>query len=431
MRLEMEVSRPFIQETLPTRRAVPMLNQIADWHQVGYHEHMIERTLGPKLADLAQQFPVVTLTGPRQSGKTTLCQGVFPEHRYVSLEAPDLRRFANEDPRGFLEQYSAPVVYDEVQRVPDLLSYIQVEVDRNQLPGRYVLTGSANFALLESVGQSLAGRTAVAHLLPCGHEEILRFPNPPKDLFGTLQNGSYPAIFDREVPPLDWYRGYIATTLERDIRQIVNVADLGAFQAFLELTAGQVGQLTNFTRLGADAGITANTAKAWLSVLETGFLVFRLRPFHANLRSRAVKTPKLYFYDTGLACALLGISEPSQLNSHPLRGALFENWVISEVLKARLHRGLSPRSYYLRDRKGFELDLLLELGERLIAVEAKSGQTVAGDFFSNLERLPDELPEEYARRSREARVVFGGDTRERRREIDVVPWQQLSEVSWW
>jgi predicted AAA+ superfamily ATPase len=186
-----------------------------------------------------------------------------------------------------------------------------------------VLTGSANFALLETVSQSLAGRTAVAHLMPCGHDEIVRFTNPPEELFETIQAGSYPAIFERGLEPLDWYRGYITTTLERDIRQLVNVADLGTFQTFLELTAGQIGQLTNFSRLGADAGISANTAKAWLSVLETGFLVFRLRPFHANLRSRAVKTPKLYFYDTGLACVLLGISEPSQLRTHPLRGALF------------------------------------------------------------------------------------------------------------
>lgn len=392
---------------------------------------MIQRTLALKLASLAQDFPVVTLTGPRQSGKTTLCRMVFPEHRYLSLEAPDLRRFAVEDPRGFLDQYAAPVIYDEVQRAPDLLSYIQVAVDERRSPGRYILTGSANFALLESVSQSLAGRTAVAHLLPCGHEELLRFPSAPEDLFATIQNGAYPAIYEREVSPLDWYRGYITTTLERDVRQIVNVTDLGAFQTFLELTAGQVGQLTNFARLGADAGVTANTAKAWLSVLETGFLVFRLRPYHANLRSRAVKTPKLYFYDVGLACALLGISEPSQLRTHPLRGALFENWVVTEVLKARLHRGLPGRAYFLRDQKGFEIDLLLDLGDRFIAVETKSGQTVAGDFFANLQRLTAELPGAFAQRSLEARVVYGGDTPQRRREIDVVPWHQIKDRPWW
>ncbi len=392
---------------------------------------MIRRTLGPKLATLAQQFPVITLTGPRQSGKTTLCRMVFPDHRHVSLEAPDLRRFAEEDPRGFLDQYPAPVIYDEVQRVPELLSYIQAAVDEGGTPGRYVLTGSANFALLESVSQSLAGRTAVAHLLPCGYEELLRFPKPPEGLFATIQGGSYPAIYDRGVDPVDWYRGYITTTLERDVRRIVNIADLGAFQTFLELTAGQVGQLTNFSRIGADAGITANTAKAWLSVLETGFLVFRLRPYHANLRSRAVKTPKLYFYDTGLACALLGISKPSQLRTHPLRGALFENWVVGEVLKARLHRGLAEGAYFLRDSKGFEIDLLLDVGDRLVAVEAKSGQTVAGDFFAHLERLRTEPPEGLAGRSLETRVVFGGDSPQRRRDIDVVPWHQLKDRSWW
>lgn len=392
---------------------------------------MIRRTLESKIATLAKQFPVVTLTGPRQSGKTTLCRLLFPEHRYASLEAPDLRRFAAEDPRGFLDQYPPPVTYDEVQRVPELLSYIQVAVDEGGSPGRYVLTGSANFSLLESVSQSLAGRTAVAHLLPCGHEELLRFPKPPEGLFATIQGGSYPAIYDRGVDPVDWYRGYVTTTLERDVRRIVNVADLGSFQTFLELTAGQVGQLTNFSRFGADAGITANTAKSWLSVLETGFLVFKLRPFHANLRSRAVKTPKLYFWDTGLACALLGISEPSQLRTHPLRGALFENWVVSEVLKARLHRGLRESAYFLRDRRGFEIDLLLDLGDRLVAVESKSGQTVAGDFFTQLERLRAGMPGIPAGRRLETRVVFGGDAPQRRRDTEVVPWHRLKDQPWW
>lgn len=391
---------------------------------------MITRTLGLKLATMAQQFPVVTLTGPRQSGKTTLCRMIFPDHRYVSLEAPDMRRFALDDPRGFLEQFAAPVVLDEVQRVPDLLSYIQVAVDEQPKAGQFVLTGSANFALVESVTQSLAGRTAVVHLLPCGHNELLTFANAPTTLFDTIRSGAYPAIFDRSIEPLDWYRSYITTTLERDIRQIVNVGDLVKFQTFLELTAGQTGQLTNLSQLGADAGITANTAKAWLSVLETGFLVFRLRPFHANLRSRSVKTPKLYFYDTGLACALLGISEPSQLYAHPLRGALFENWVVSEVLKARLHRGLHGACYFLRDRKGFEVDLFLDVGDRLIATEIKSGQTVAGDFFANLERLMRWQPTVFGDRSIEARVVYGGSQHQRRRTVDVVPWNEIKDLSW-
>jgi predicted AAA+ superfamily ATPase len=315
--------------------------------------------------------------------------------------------------------------------VPDLLSYVQVTVDRESVPGQYVLTGSANFALLETVSQSLAGRTAVAHLMPCGHDEIVRFTNPPEELFETIQAGSYPAIFERGLEPLDWYRGYITTTLERDIRQLVNVADLGTFQTFLELTAGQIGQLTNFSRLGADAGISVNTAKAWLSVLETGFLVFRLRPFHANLRSRAVKTPKLYFYDTGLACVLLGISEPSQLRTHPLRGALFENWVVSEVMKARVHRARQGGGYFVRDRKGFEVDLLLDIGARFIATEIRSGQTVAGDFFAHLEQLKGKLPRPHAEREIEARVVYGGSNQQRRLEIDVIPWNQVKDLSWW
>ena len=392
---------------------------------------MISRTLGSKLTALAQQFPAVTLTGPRQSGKTTLCRMVFPSHDYVSLEAPDMRRFAQEDPRGFLQQFAAPVVIDEVQRVPDLLSYIQVAIDEEPTVGQFVLTGSANFALLESVTQSLAGRTGVAHLLPCGHQELMEFTNAPVSLFETLQTGAYPAIFDRGIDPLDWYRGYITTTLERDIRQIINVGDLTVFQSFLELAAGQTGQLTNFSQIGADAGVSANTAKKWLSVLETGFLVFRLRPFHANLRSRVVKTSKLYFYDTGLACALLGISEARQLQNHPLRGALFENWVVTEVLKARFHRGLPGACHFLRDRKGFEVDLLLDTVDRLIATEVKSGQTVAGDFFSNLERLTKRSAHLFDNRSIEARVVYGGTQRQQRRHVDVVPWSEIKDLDWW
>ncbi len=284
---------------------------------------------------------------------------------------------------------------------------------------------------METVTQSLAGRTAVAHLLPCEHKELLEFPNAPDSLFDTIQSGAFPAIFDRNISPIDWYRGYITTTLDRDVRQILNVTDLGAFQTFLELVAGQTGQLTNLAQIGADAGVTANTAKSWISVLETGFLVFRLRPCHANLKSRLIKTPKLYFYDTGLACALLGITNQSQLVNHPLRGALFENWVVTEILKARFNRGLSPASFFFRDRKGFEIDLIVDLGDRLLATEIKSGQTVSGDYFSNLERLLAFKSTAFDRGKIEARVVFGGTQAQKRREIDVVPWNKVKDLDWW
>jgi predicted AAA+ superfamily ATPase len=397
---------------------------------LGYDRFVITRDLAAKLSELATVFPVLTLTGPRQSGKTTLCRMVFPDHSYVSLEAPDLRRFAAEDPRGFLAEYPAPVILDEVQRVPDLLSYIQVAVDEEPAPGGVVVTGSANFALLESVTQSLAGRTAIANLLPCGHQELLRFPNSPRHLFGTIQSGSYPAIFDRGLDPVDWYRSYITTTLERDVRQIVNVEDLGSFQVFLELCAGQAGQLTNFAQLAADTGVSANTAKAWLSVLETAFFVFRLRPYSVNLRSRVVKTPKLYFYDTGLACALLGITDGTQLVRHPLRGALFENWVVSEVLKWRVHNGLRDAMFFLRDRKGFEVDLLVETGDRAIAAEIKSGQTVASDFFKNLSKLASWGPDRFGGRDVECRLVYGGDRGQRRSDCTVIPWDQVKDQDW-
>ncbi|NOZ79126.1 MAG: ATP-binding protein [Acidobacteria bacterium] len=383
---------------------------------------MITRNLEPVLHRHARSFPVVTLTGPRQAGKSTLCRAAFPEHEYVSLEAPDLRAFAERDPRGFLEQYPGPAVFDEVQRVPELFSYLQVVVDEAPSPGRFVLTGSADLALLGSISQSLAGRTSVARLLPCSYDELLRFPEPPSDVWKTVWMGAFPAVFDRRVPPGDWFRAYITTYLERDVRQLLRVADLTAFQLFLELAASRAGQLLNLSQLGADVGVSHNTARAWLSVLEAGLIAWRLRPFATSLSTRVVKTPKLYFFDTGLVCALLGITEPRQLARHPLRGAIFENWVVAETLKARLHRGLEPGLYFLRDRKGFEIDLLLRTGERLVAVEIKSGQTSASDFFRPLERLPDKLPAELAHLELDRFVVYGGTTAERRGPVRLVPW---------
>ena len=391
---------------------------------------MIPRNLASRLHDLASRWPVVTITGPRQSGKTTLTKMAFPEHAHVSLESPDVREYATSDARGFLREHGEGAVLDEVQRVPELLSYLQVEVDERPAPGRFVLTGSANLDLLESVSQSLAGRTAVLNLLPCGLDELHRFPKPPDDLFETLWSGGYPAVFDRAIPPHEWFGSYINTYVERDVRQIQNVSDLGAFQTFLRLCAGRTGQLLNLSDLGSDGGVSHNTAKAWLSVLETGFIAFRLRPFFRNLSKREIKTPKLYFYDTGLACALLGIREPEQLRHHPLRGALFENWVIAEVLKARVHRGLAPEIYYYRDRKRLEIDLVINGGTSLMAVEAKSGETLTTDFFKALERFGERLaaiddPVELTKI-----VVYGGSEPQRRTSFEVMPWSAVAEGGW-
>lgn len=391
---------------------------------------MIERTLQSTLLIRAGQFPAVTVTGPRQSGKTTMCRMTFPGKPYVSLEPPDIRSFATADARGFLTQYPAGAIIDEVQRVPDLLSYLQVELDAQPAPGRFILTGSANLALLQSVSQSLAGRTALLTLLPLSHDEALRFPGQADDLFTTIWRGGYPALFDRRLPPTEWLGAYAATYVERDVRQLLNVSDLLAFQTFLRLCAGRAAQLLNLSALGADAGITHNTARAWLSVLESSYIAFRLPPLHANLRKRLVKTPKLVFHDSGLLCYLLGIREPDQLRHHPLRGAIFETWVISEILKARLHRGLPASCWFYRDRKGEKIDLVIEGGDAMVVVEVKSGETIAEDAFPPLMRAGASVvsiaPGKPVRRI----LVYGGDARASRREIEIIPWHELQNADW-
>ncbi len=392
---------------------------------------MIQRTLEPRLRALARKFPIVTVTGPRQSGKTTLCRAAFPDMPYVSLEAPDLQAFAREDPRAFLSRHRDGAILDEIHRVPELLSYLQVLVDERPARGRFVLSGSANFALLQTLGQSLAGRTALLELLPLSLEEIRRFPDPPDELLDLLWRGSYPAVYDRRLEPGDWYPSYVATYLERDVRTILKVGDLVGFQTFLRLCAGRVGQLLNLSALGADAGINHNTAKAWLSVLEAGYVAWRLPPFHANVTKRLIRTPKLHLFDTGLACYLLGIRSADQLRDHPLRGAIFETWVASELLKSRSHRGLSSNLSFYRDRKGAEVDLLVELGRTLLAVEAKSGQTVAADFFAGLRAFASLVKEARLRRAVRNFVVFGGDEAQERNAGTVVPWSELDRCAWW
>ena len=392
---------------------------------------MISRVLEARVRELAGKFPVVTITGPRQSGKTTLCRAVFPEKPYASLEAPDLQEYARRDPRGFLAERRGGAVLDEVHRVPDLLSYIQTLVDEDPSRGRFILTGSANFALLQSLGQSLAGRTALLELLPLGLEEVRRFPNPPRDLSSLLCRGSYPAMYDRDLDPGDWYPSYVATYVERDVRSILNVGDLVAFQSFVRLCAGRVAQLVNLSSLGADAGVTHGTAKAWLSVLDAGYLTWRLPPFHANVTKRLIKTHKLHFLDSGLVCYLLGIRSPDQLADHPLRGAIFETWVAAEILKARVHRGLPASLSFFRDRKGSEVDLLVDLGRSFLAVETKSGRTIASDFFAGLQSFDALVASSSLGRGVQSFVVYGGGESQERSRARVVSWSDLDTCSWW
>jgi hypothetical protein len=377
---------------------------------------MVPRLLAPVLRALARKVPVVTVFGPRQSGKTLLCRSAFARKPYANLEVPDVRQFALEDPRGFLRQFPSGALLDEVQRAPELLSYIQAEVDEYRAAGRYVLTGSQQWLLSERVSQSLAGRTALLRLLPFSLAEMRgRFPARP--LEEMLYRGFYPRIHDARLDPTQALADYVETYVQRDLRLLANVRDLSLFVRFLGLLAGRTGQLLNLSQVAGDAGVSHTTARQWLSLLEAGFIVHLLPPWFANLGKRLVKAPKLYFVDVGLACYLLGITAAAQLARHPLRGALVENLVVLEALKAFHNRGVAPRMHFYRDSNGNEVDLLLEHGAKLYAVEVKAGATVAPDYFRGLARFAALI----GKRLAAGAVVYGGDTAQPRGTFQVVP----------
>lgn len=391
---------------------------------------MIQRSLEPRLRELARDVPAVAVTGPRQSGKTTLCRMAFPDRDYVSLEPLDTRDFARMDPRGFLRQYARDVILDEVQRAPDLFSYLQEAIDEDPTPGRFILTGSQHFGLSEAISQSLAGRIALLRLLPLSLDELERFEGSPTELWSTICGGGYPRIYDRNLDPAAWLADYVATYVQRDVRQVLEVTNLDAFTTFLRLVAGRTGQELNLSSLGSDAGITHNTVRAWLSVLDASFVTFRTPRWHRSFRKRVVKAPKIHLVDSGLACHLLGIREPDQLRSHPLRGAIFESWVVSEILKARSNRGLEPDLYHLREARGLEIDLIIEAGETLFGVEAKSGATVASGFTDHLREFRRRIEEELPHLHCETRLVYGGDNVQARGEVCIIPWSAIQESSW-
>jgi len=381
---------------------------------------MIRRTLTTTIQRLANGFPVVVLTGPRQSGKTTLVKAIFPDKPYVSLENPDIRLFANEDPRGFLARYPDGAIFDEVQRAAELLSYIQGIVDEQRIAGRYILTGSQNFALSRQVSQSLAGRAGIAQLLPLSGRELLAEGLLASSLDQCLFAGGYPALYSTAVTPADWFASYVATYLERDVRDLTAVRDLITFQRFLRLCAARTGQLLNVSSLATDCGISQSTAIAWLSILEASYIVFRLTPHFANFGKRLVKTPKLYFHDTGLAAFLLGIQTPEQLATHSARGALFETMIVSEYLRQRLNSGEAANLYFWRDSSGNEIDLLLDEAGVLHPVEIKSGQTVAADMFKALKKW-----QAISGSTAEPVLVFGGEGSYMRSGVRVSGWREM------
>ena len=380
----------------------------------------IRRHLGPHLERLAGLYPILSVSGPRQSGKTTLVRGLFPDYAYLNLERLDDRSAAEEDPRRFLDQYGdRGLIIDEAQKVPALFSYLQVLVDERGTMGQFVLTGSQNFLLMEQVGQSLAGRVAPLTLLPFSRQELAA--GAPASLDESLFKGGYPVLYDRGIDPPDYYPAYIQTYVERDVRSLRNIGDLGAFQRFLMACAGRVGQLLDLSGLGNDLGINYKTVRAWISVLEASYIAFLLPPHHENFSKRLIKSPKLYFHDTGLLCSLLRLESAAQLATHYLRGAIFENWVISEVIKEHVNAGRRPDLYFWRDNTGNELDLLYERGGRRQVVEIKAGTTLGTDQFKGLRyyrKLAANLPME-----QDYYLVYGGDERQDRAHGTVLGWR--------
>lgn len=379
---------------------------------------MIERTLSSKLQELAQKYPIVTLTGPRQSGKSTLLQHSFPAYRYVSLEDIDVRNYAIEDPRGFLANYPDKTIIDEAQRAPELFSYIQTYTDKKGKEGMYILAGSHNFLLMEKINQSLAGRTAVMTLLPFSHAEMKAGSILPHSVNEEIFKGGYPRLYDKNIHPVDYYPFYIQTYVERDVRLMKNIGDLSKFIRFIKLCAGRIGQLLNISSISNECGIAVSTATAWISVLEASYICYLLKPDFNNFAKRLVKTPKLYFYDTGLACSLLDIRDAGQVATHYLRGGLFENMVINEFVKRAYNRGELPNLTFWRDSTGNEIDLIEYRAGKPYAYEIKSGATFSPDFFKGIlkwSKLSGATPEQCS-------VIYNGEKDFKTSAGEVVKW---------
>lgn len=379
-----------------------------------------------ELVKAAAQLPVVTLTGPRQSGKTTLCRAAFPTKPYINLEPLDTRELVRSDPRGFFAEYPDGAILDEIQNVPELLSYIQADVDENPAPGRFILTGSQQLAANEAVSQTLAGRTAILHLLPFSLDERRQSTTWQEDLWADIFRGGYPRVYDRDLDPARWYADYVTTYVERDVRQVKDIGDLRTFRTFVMLCAGRTAQEINLSSLGNDAGVSHNTARAWLSVLEASYITISAPAWHRNVRKQLVKAPKLHFLDTGLACSLLGIRDPDQLRAHPLRGALFESWVASEIVKSLLHRGRHPDLRHYRESRGVEIDIVTEQGGALHLIECKSGATIHPDFFALLQGLADAIAG--AGTEVVPALVYGGRESHPRRRVPVYSWIDVERL---
>lgn len=378
---------------------------------------MIQRLAQKELLELSAQFKSVAVIGPRQSGKTTLTKSVFPNKPYVSLENPDTRLFAEDDPRGFLSQFPDGAILDEAQRTPNLFSYLQQILDESLSPGKFIITGSNNFLLQESIAQSLAGRIAYIKLLPFSIPELKAANIVLDNVNEYLIKGGYPPIYDQNIPSYKWHQNYIQTYLEKDVRQIKNITNLSLFERFLRLCAGRVGQLLNMNSLGIEVGVDSKTIASWIGILESSFVVYLLKPHHQNFNKRVVKMPKLYFYDTGLAAALLGIQSESQLDTHPVKGSLFENMIVVEMLKSRFNLGLSDNIFFWRDNVGNEIDMLIDDAGKLVPIEIKAGKTINSDYFKGI-TFWNKLTS-----STGGQIIYAGNEKQlRSNDINIFPW---------
>jgi predicted AAA+ superfamily ATPase len=386
---------------------------------------MVKREAAEKIQELAGKFPAIGLLGPRQSGKTTLAKDLFKDKPYVSFENHDILLAATTDPRGFLANYSNGAVFDEIQKAPHLFSYLQGIIDDNpSKTGLFILTGSQNFLLLENITQSLAGRIAFIHLLPFSYQELITTNWKDNTLDYFILHGGYPRLYDKSIEPVDYYPNYILTYVERDLRQIKNINDLGLFQRFLKICASRTGQIINYTSMGNDCGIDKKTVVSWLGILETSFIAFTLKPFYNNFGKRLLQMPKLYFYDTGLCCSLLEIEYEIQLANHPLRGALFENFVLLELMKQRLNRGQRRNFYFWRDRTGNEVDILLDKATGAIPIEIKASATYNKSFlkginyWDGLQKTPNQ-----------SFLIYTGENSFRQQGTEILNWKELRKVT--
>jgi uncharacterized protein len=384
---------------------------------------MIERNITSKFIEFTKKFPIVSLTGPRQSGKTTLLKHILPDYRYVSLENPDNRNFAIDDPNGFLKTYNQFVIFDEVQRVPELFSYIQTKVDEDKIMGQYILSGSQNFLLLSQISQTLAGRVAVLKLLPFSYAELKNANLLSENIAINIFKGTYPATYDRQLKSDEFYPSYLETYIQRDVRNMLDIKDLRSFQTFVKLCAGRIGQPLNLSSLANDCGISSPTAKAWLSILESSFIIFTLSPYYQNFSKRLIKSPKLYFYDTGLACHLLNMTEAQQVETYYQRGSLFENAIISELLKNRLNQAKNQTLYFWQDSNKNEVDLLEEIGQKINLFEMKYSMTITKEHLKNLQ-----LFRNISQIEGENYLIYAGDTPQIRSEGKVESWKKITEL---